>query len=107
MTDGSTWPRLAAMSASPAVPAGASAPQSSQRSLVDIQAELTAAREELVANIAALKAEAAPAAIASRARQGVVNYFRTPQGQVNVKRVAIVGGIVVGVVALKVLTRRR
>lgn len=81
--------------------------EAAQRTVVDLQAELTAAREELAANIAALKAEANPGAIAARAGQGVVNYFRTPEGGVNVKRAAIVGGVVVGFIALRVLTRRR
>ena len=75
-------------------------------SLVDLQAELAAAREELAASIAELKAQAAPAAIAERGRQAVTGFFTTDDGGVNVKRVAIVGGIVVGIVAIKLLRRR-
>jgi len=104
------------MSASP-VPADASAntyapkpyeyAPKEQRSVVDLQVELTAAREELAANIAALKAGIAPANLAREAGQSALRFFRTPDGAVNVKRVAIVGGIVTGFIALRVLTRRR
>lgn len=75
-------------------------------STVDLQAELAAAREELAASIAELKAQASPAAIAQRAQRAVTGFFVTDAGGVNVKRVAIVGGIVVGVVAIKLLRRR-
>lgn len=75
-------------------------------STVDLQAELAAAREELAASIAELKAQASPAAIAQRAQRAAVGYFTTPQGGVNVKRVAVVGGIVVAVVTIKLLRRR-
>jgi len=75
-------------------------------SIVDRQTELAAAREELAASIAELKAQAAPAAIAERGKRAVTGFFTTDDGGVNVKRVAIVGGIVVGIVAIKILRRR-
>jgi len=75
-------------------------------SIVDRQAELAAAREELAASIAELKAQATPAAIAERGKRAVAGFFTTDEGGVNVKRVAIVGGIVVGIVAIKLLRRR-
>lgn len=75
-------------------------------SLVDLQAELAAAREELAASIAELKAQAAPAAIAERGKRAVVGFFTTDDGGVDIKHVAIVGGIVVGIVALRLLRRR-
>ena len=75
-------------------------------SIVDLQAELAAAREELAASIAELKAQASPAAIAQRGGRAVTGIFTTSEGGVNVKRVAIVGGIVVGIVAIKILRRR-
>jgi hypothetical protein len=78
----------------------------SDPSTVDLQAELAAAREELAASIAELKAQTSPAAIAQRGQRAVTGFFTTPEGGVNVKRVAIVGGIVVGVVAIKLLRRR-
>jgi hypothetical protein len=75
-------------------------------STVDLQAELAAAREELAASIAQLKAQASPGAIAERGRRAVTGFFTTDDGSVNVKRVAIVGGIVVGIVAIKLVRRR-
>ena len=45
-------------------------------------------------------------AIARRGQRAVTGFFTTPEGGVNVKRAAIVGGIVVGVVAIKLLRRR-
>ncbi len=78
----------------------------SEPSTVDLQAELAAAREELAASIAALKAQTSPGAIAARGKRAVTGFFTTPEGGLNVKRAAIVGGIVVGVVAIKLLRRR-
>ena len=78
----------------------------SDPSTVDLQAELAAAREELAASIAALKAQTSPGAIAARGKRAVTGFFTTPEGGVTVKRAAIVGGIVVGVVAIKLLRRR-
>jgi hypothetical protein len=78
----------------------------SEPSTVDLQAELAAAREELAASIAELKAQTSPAAIARRGQRAVTGFFTTAEGGVNVKRAAIVGGIVVGVVAIKLLRRR-
>ena len=75
-------------------------------STVDLQAELAAAREELAASIAELKAQASPGAIAERGKRAVTGFFSTADGGVNVKRVAIVGGIVAGIVAIKILRRR-
>ena len=75
-------------------------------SIVDLQAELAAAREELAASIAALKAQTTPGAIAERGKRAVTGFFTTNDGGVNVKRVAIVGTIVVGIVAIKLLRRR-
>lgn len=75
-------------------------------STVDLQAELAAAREELAASIAQLKAQASPGAIAERGRRAVAGLFMADDGSVNVKRVAIVGGIVVGIVAIKLVRRR-
>lgn len=75
-------------------------------SIVDLQAELAAAREELAASIAALKAQTTTGAIAERGKRAVTGFFTTDDGGVNVKRVAIVGTIVVGIVAIKLLRRR-
>ena len=75
-------------------------------STVDLQAELAAAREELAASIAELKAQASPGAITERGKRAVTGFFTTADGGVNVKRVAIVGGIVAGIVVIKILRRR-
>lgn len=78
----------------------------SNTSTIDLQAQLAAAREELAASIAELKAQAAPGAIAERGKRAVTGFFTTSEGGVNIKRAAIVGGIVVGIVAIKLLRRR-
>ncbi len=76
-------------------------------SVVDLQAEVAAAREELLATLSQLKAEATPAAFARRGGRAVLGWFTDDFGGVRPERVAIVGAVVVGIVAVKILTRRR
>ena len=81
--------------------------EASPTSLVDLQAEVTAAREELVASIAELKAQATPKALAERGGRTVTGFFTDEFGGIRPERVAIVGAVVVGLIALRLITRRR
>ena len=82
------------------------APPAAQ-SIVDLQAEVAAAREEFVATLSQLKAEATPGAIAKRTGRAVLGWFTDEYGGVRPERVAIAGAVVVGVVVLRTLSRRR
>lgn len=87
--------------------AAPTAEPSANPSVVDLQAEITAAREELVATLAELKAETAPGAIARRGGRAVTGWFTDEFGGIRPERVAIVGAVVVAIIALKVLRRGR
>lgn len=82
------------------VPSAASSP-------VDLQAEVAAAREELAANLAALKSQTAAPALARRGARAIAGWFTDEYGGVRPERVAIAAGVVVGLVALRAITRRR
>lgn len=79
----------------------------SPTSLVDLQAEVSAAREELVASIAELKSQTTPKALAARGGHKVTGFFTDEFGGIRPERVAIVGAVVVGLIALRLITRRR
>ena len=74
--------------------------------LVDERTHVAAAREELLASLANLKAEAAPGALAQRALGAAKGWFTDEYGGVRPERIAIVGAVVVGFVAIKILGRR-
>ncbi len=76
-------------------------------SVVAMQAEIAAAREDLVASLAELKAETTPGAIARRGGRFVTGWFKDEFGGVRPERVAIAGAVVVGIVALNLLRRSR
>ena len=76
-------------------------------SIVDLQAEVAAAREELVASIADLKAQATPEALAGRGGRSITGCFTDEFGGVRPERVAIVGAVVVGLIVLRLIARRR
>lgn len=76
-------------------------------SVVAMQAEITAAREELVATLAELKAETTPGAIARRGGRVVTGWFTDEFGGIRPERVAIAGAVVVGIIALKLIRRGR
>ncbi|MFN8172958.1 MAG: DUF3618 domain-containing protein [Candidatus Nanopelagicales bacterium] len=76
-------------------------------SVVDIQAEIAAAREELVASLSDLRAATTPAALAQRGGRSVAGWFTDEYGGVRPERVAIAVGVVVGLVVLRRLVRRR
>jgi hypothetical protein len=85
-------------------PAPAPAPTPS---IVDLQAEVAAAREELVASISTLKAQTAPKALVRRGGRSVTGWFTDEFGGLRPERVAIAGAVVVGFIALTVIRRRR
>lgn len=76
-------------------------------SIVDLQAHVAATREEFVASLVNLKSEATPAAMARRGLGAVKGWFTDEYGGIRPDRVAIVGAVVVGYVAIKAIGRRR
>ena len=78
-----------------------------QPSIVDLQAEVAAAREELVASLSELRAQTQPRALAERGGRTVTGFFTDEYGGIRPDRVAIVGAVVVGLVVLRMITRRR
>lgn len=84
-----------------------SSASTSSPSVAQLQAEITDAREQFVASLAELKAETTPRAIVRRGGRAVTGWFTDEFGGVRPERVAIAGAIVVGVIALKILRRRR
>ena len=76
-------------------------------SVVEIQAEIAAAREELVATLTELKAETTPGAIARRGSRVVTGWFTDEFGGIRPQRVAIAGAVVVGIIALKLIRHGR
>ena len=84
-----------------------SAALTTEPSVVDIQAEIAAAREELVASLSDLRAATTPAALAQRGGRSGARSFTDEYGGVRPERVAIAVGVVVGLVVLRRLVRRR
>ena len=80
--------------------------QTQSSSLVDLQTNVVAAREELVSSLVALKAETSPAALAQRGLGVAKGWFTDEYGGIRPERVAIASAVVVGYIALKVLRRR-
>lgn len=76
------------------------------KSLVNMQAEVAAAREEFVASVVELKAALQPAALAQRGAKAVGSWFVDTNGGVRPERVAIAAAVVVGFVGLRLLRRR-
>lgn len=85
----------------------ADASQPSTSSIVDLQTQVVAAREELVASLSTLKQETSPGALAQRGLGAVKGWFTDEYGGIRPERVAIAGAVVVGFVAIKLLGRRR
>lgn len=76
-------------------------------SVADLQAEVEAARDELVASIAELKSQTTPKAMVQRGGRSVTGLFTDEFGGIRPERVAIAGAVVLGVVALALWRRRR
>lgn len=75
-------------------------------SLVDLQAEVVAAREELVASLDELRSQTEPKAILARGGRAVLGVFTDEYGGIRPERVAIAAVVTIGVLAL-VFRRRR
>lgn len=75
--------------------------------LLDLQADVEQARADLLATIEELKAQTTPAALLRRAGHTVTRFFTDEFGGIRPERVAIVGAVVVGVVAIRIVGRRR
>ena len=88
-------------------PATPTVTPSASPSVAAMQAEIAAAREDLVATLAELKAETTPGALARRGGRVVTGWFTDEFGGVRPERVAIAGAVVVGIIALKLLRRGR
>jgi hypothetical protein len=82
-------------------------PTAPKPNVVDLQAEIAAARAELGASLTALKSQASAGALVKRGGRAITGLFTDGQGGVRPERIAIVGAVVVGVVALSIMTRRR
>lgn len=75
-----------------------------------LQAEVAAAREALLASVQEIKAQFTPGALAARGGRAIGGWFTKPDGGLRPDRVAIAGAVVVGLVALTAVSsavRRR
>jgi hypothetical protein len=82
-------------------------PTAPQPSIVDLQAEVAAAREELVASLSELRSQTQPKALVERGGRKVTGFFTDEYGGIRPDRVAVVGAVVVGLVVLRMIARRR
>lgn len=77
-----------------------------KRSVADWQAEVDAARSEMLASIEQVKAQLTPQALVQRGLRGAAGWFVGPNG-VRPERVAIAGAVAVGIVLVVALGSRR
>ena len=82
-------------------------PPAKAPSIVDLQAEVAAAREELVASLSELRSQTQPKALVERSGRKVTGFFTDEYGGIRPDRVAVVGAVVVGLVVLRMIARRR
>jgi hypothetical protein len=75
-------------------------------SLVDLQAEVVAAREELVASLDELRSQTEPKAMLARGGRAVLGVFTDEYGGIRPERVAIAAVVTIGVLALMFRRRR-
>jgi hypothetical protein len=76
-------------------------------SVADLQAEIAAAREDLVATLNELKEQTKPAALAKRGQQNALGLFTDEFGGVRPERVAIAGAVIVGLIVIGLIRRSR
>ena len=76
-------------------------------SVADLQAEIASARDGLVASLNELKAQTSPGALARRGGRNVAGLFTDEFGGIRPERVAIVGAVVLGLVAIGLIRRGR
>ena len=73
--------------------------------VAELQAEIATAREQLVASIDELKAQTTPGALARRGGRNIAGFFTDEFGGIRPERVAIVGAVVVGLIAFRLIRR--
>jgi len=76
-------------------------------SIDELQAEVSAARDDLVASLAELKSQTAPKALVQRGGRSITGWFTDEYGGIRPERVAIAGAVVLGIIALRLVARRR
>lgn len=74
--------------------------------LVSLQAEVESARAAFVNSVTQLREQTSAGALAQHGLSAAQGWFTDDFGAIRPKRVAIVGAVVVGVVAIKLLRRR-
>jgi hypothetical protein len=82
-------------------------PKAPAPSVEELQAEIESARNDLVDSLNELKSQARPGALVKRGQRNVMGFFTDEFGGIRPERIAIVGAVVVGVLALGALRRRR
>ena len=80
--------------------------ESSETSIDELIAEITAARTELLASVENLKSQFTSASLRQRGINAATGVFTDEFGGIKPKRVAIAAGVLIGVVGLKLLGRR-
>jgi hypothetical protein len=74
--------------------------------LAPLQTEVEVAREAFINSVTQLREQTSAAALAQRGLSAAQGWFTDDFGAIRPKRVAIVGAVVVGVIAIKLLRRR-
>ena len=74
--------------------------------LVSLQAEVESARAAFINSVTQLREQTSAGALAQRGLSAAQGWFTDDFGSIRPKRVAIVGAVVVGVVAIKLFRRR-
>ena len=77
-----------------------------QQSVQAIQSDVEAARADFIASLTQLREQTSPGALAQRGVRVAGSWFTDEFGGVRPERVAIVGAVVLGIVAIKLLRRR-
>jgi hypothetical protein len=71
------------------------------RPVSEIQQDIESTRERLVGNLEQLKAEANPKALGEKASTKAKSVVMNPDGSVRVERVAMIAGVVVGMLIIR------
>ena len=74
--------------------------------LAPLQTEVEVAREAFINSVIQLREQTSAAALAQRGLSAAQGWFTDDFGAIRTKRVAIVGAVVVGVIAIKLFRRR-
>jgi hypothetical protein len=82
-------------------------PSGAPPTVAELQAEVEAARNDLVASLAQLREETTPGSLVKRGGRAVTGVFTDEFGGIRPERVAIAGAVVVLFITWRVLRRRR